>query len=160
VVNSDTKITAVAPSQAAATVNVTVTTAAGTSATGAGNQFTYNAASAPSLSSLSPSGTKTVATGGQIRITGSNLLGATSVSCGGTSVSFTVFSDTTVIATVPTHTPGSVSVTVTTPSGTSSGLTFTYSANSPPVANPDMYSVGAGGTLTVSAASGVLSNDT
>src|SRR5205085_9338591 len=53
----------------------------------------------------------------------------------------------------------SVSVTVTTPSGTSSGVTFTYSSNTAPTGSADTYSVGSGGTLTVSATSGVLSND-
>ncbi|MBI1915171.1 MAG: IPT/TIG domain-containing protein [Planctomycetes bacterium] len=157
-INSATTITAVAPSQAAATVNVTVTTAAGTSATGAGNQFTYTAAAAPSITSLSPNAGKTVGLI-QLLINGSNLSGATTVSFGGTAVSFLPVSNTVLIATVPAHASGSVSVTVTTPSGTSSGVTFTYSSNTAPTAAADTYSVGSSGTLTVSAASGVLSND-
>jgi hypothetical protein len=158
VINSATTITAVAPAQAAATINVTVTTAAGTSTTGSGNQFTYTAASAPSISSLSPNAGKTVGLI-QILINGSHFNGATSVSFGGTAVSFLPVSDTLLIAAVPAHSSGSVSVTVTTPSGTSSGVTFTYSANTAPVASADTYTDGSGGTLVVSAASGVLSND-
>src|SRR5262249_29054007 len=148
-----------APARAAARVNVRVTPAAGTSATGTGNQFTYNAAAAPSISSLSPNAGKTVGLI-QILLTGNNFNGATSVSFGGTAVDFLPISDTVLIAAVPTHASGTVSVTVTTPSGTSSGVTFTYSANTAPTASAHTYSVGSGGTLTVSAASGVISNDT
>src|SRR5262249_27396572 len=92
-------------------------------------------------------------------INGSNFNGATTVSFGGTAVNFTPISNTVLIATVPAHGAGSVNVTVTTPSGTSSGVTFTYSSNTAPTASTDSYTVGSGGTLTVSAAAGVLHND-
>lgn len=52
-VNSATQITATAPA-GSGTVNVTVTTPGGTSATGAGNQYRYVAA--PTISAISPTG--------------------------------------------------------------------------------------------------------
>ena len=48
---------------------------------------------------------------------------------------------------------------MTTPSGTSNAVTFTYSSNTAPTAVTDSYTVGSGGTLTASAAAGVLHND-
>ncbi|WP_216295900.1 IPT/TIG domain-containing protein, partial [Delftia acidovorans] len=51
-INSNTQITATAPAGAAGTVDVTVTTVGGSSATSAADQFTYVAA--PTLTSISP----------------------------------------------------------------------------------------------------------
>jgi len=52
-VNSDTSITATSPAGSAGTVDITVTNDAGTSATGAADQFTY-AADPPTVSSITP----------------------------------------------------------------------------------------------------------
>ena len=51
-VNSATQITATSPAHAAGTIDVTVTTAGGTSATSAADNFTYVAA--PTVTSISP----------------------------------------------------------------------------------------------------------
>src|SRR5262249_33088549 len=53
-VDSGTSITAVAPPQAAGTVDVRVTTPTGISAVASADQFTYSAASAPSLTGVGP----------------------------------------------------------------------------------------------------------
>ena len=72
--NSDTQITAVAPAQAAGIVDVTVTTPTGTSAVGSADQFTYTAAAAPSVTSVSPNSGST-AGGTTVTISGSNFTG-------------------------------------------------------------------------------------
>ena len=118
--NSSTQITAVAPAQAAGTVDITVTTPSGTSATSSADHFTYSAATAPSVTSVSPSSGLT--TGGTtVTISGSHFTGATGVSFGGNAAtSFTVLSDGSIVAVAPAGSAGTVDITVTTPSGTSS----------------------------------------
>ncbi len=152
VVNSGTSITAIAPSAAAAaTVDVVVWTPTGDSAVNSGDEFTYSAASAPTLSSLSITSGST--TGGiVVNLTGSHFTGATDVSFGTTAADFTVMSDTWITATVPPGSAGSASVTVTSAGGTSSGVSFTYSAPSGPVVSSVTQSSGttAGGdTFTI-----------
>ncbi|HEV3450843.1 MAG TPA: IPT/TIG domain-containing protein, partial [Acidimicrobiia bacterium] len=99
------------------TVDVTVTTPAGTSPAGSQDRFSYQAP-APSVGSLNPtSGPQ--GGGTQVTITGSGFTGATAVNFGPNAASgFTVNSDTQVTATSPAGT-GTVDVTVTTPAGTS-----------------------------------------
>src|SRR5262249_19063379 len=83
-VNSDTSITAISPLAAAGTVDITVTTGSGTSATGAADQFTYSSGSAtPSVTGLSPTSGPTSG-GTSVTITGTNLSGATAVLFGTT----------------------------------------------------------------------------
>jgi uncharacterized membrane protein len=129
---SDTQITAKSPA-GSGTVDVTVTTPSGTSATSSGDQFTYNAAQppTPTVSGVSPSsGSSNVGT--SVTISGTGFTGATSVLFGkNPASSFTVVSDKQITATSPVGS-GTVDVTVTTPSGTSatsSGDQFTYNAN-------------------------------
>jgi hypothetical protein len=119
-VNSDSQLTAVAPPQAAATIDVTVTTPSGTSGTSSSDHFTYSAATAPSVSSVSPNSGSTA--GGQyVTISGSHFTGASAVSFGSTAAaSFTVVADGTLFATAPAESAATIDVTVTTPSGTSS----------------------------------------
>jgi hypothetical protein len=120
IVNSDTSITAYASAQAAGTVDVTVQTYAGTSATGSGDRYTYNAASAPSVTSITPTSGPTPG-GTQVTILGSNFTGATAVNFGGVAAtSFTVNSDSSITATAPPEAAGTVDIKVTTYSGTSS----------------------------------------
>ena len=76
---SNTRITATAPAGSAGTVDVTVTTAGGTSATGANDHFTYG----PSVSGVSP-GSGTVQGGTSVTITGLGFTGATAVHFGAT----------------------------------------------------------------------------
>ena len=98
------------------TVDVTVTTPSGTSATSSADQFTY--AAAPTVTGLSP--TSGPAAGGTtVTISGTNLTGATAVTFGVIGAApFTVNSATQVTVTSPAGS-GTVDVTVTTPSGTS-----------------------------------------
>ena len=116
-VTSSTQISTFSPAQAAGTVDVTVTTPLGTSATSAADQFAYEAA--PSVSAVSPvagplGGASTVV------ITGTGFSGAIGVSFGSVSASaYTVDSPTQVTATSPPEAAGTVDITVTTPVGTS-----------------------------------------
>lgn len=120
-VSSSTSIAVTAPT-GTGTVDVTVTTAGGTSATGAGDLFTYTSSSgppgsAPTVTAVSPA-TGTTSGGTSVTITGTSFTGATAVRFGGVSASFTVGSSTSITATVPPGS-GTVDVTVTNPSGTS-----------------------------------------
>ena len=114
-VNSEDSITAVAPS-GTGTVDVTVTTPAGTSATTPADRFYY---SKPTVKRLSPR--KGPELGGtSVTITGTNFTGATSVKFGSTEAkSYEVKSPTSIVAVSPAHTSGRVNLTVSTPNGTS-----------------------------------------
>ncbi len=115
-INSDTQIDVTAPA-GTGTVDVTVTTAGGTSATSANAQFTYVAA--PTVTSISPiSGP--LAGGTSVTISGTGFTGATGVKFGATpATGITVSSATQITATAPAGSAGTVDVTVTTPGGTS-----------------------------------------
>src|SRR5207302_184174 len=103
------------------TVDVTVTTVGGTSATSPADQFTYVAA--PTVSGISPA-SGSLAGGTSVTITGSGFAGATAVSFGNVpATSFTVVSDTQISATAPAQGAGAVDVTVTTVGGTSATTT-------------------------------------
>ena len=123
-----TLISAVAPPGTAGTVDVTVTTPGGTSATDARDQYTYVAV--PTVSALSPNAGPAVG-GTSVTITGTGFTGATAVSFGATSAtSFTVTSGTSITATSPAGS-GIVDVKVTTVGGTSATSAadgFTYLA--------------------------------
>jgi hypothetical protein len=128
-VDSATQITATSPAGAAGTVNVSVVTVGGTSANTGNDDFTYVAA--PAIAGLRPAEGPT--TGGTaVTITGTNLLGATAVSFGGTpATSFVVDSATQITATSPAGTAGTVDVSVVTIGGTSANTAaddFTYVA--------------------------------
>ena len=113
-VNSATSITATSPT-GTGTVDVTVTTGGGTSATSPADQFTY-VLPVPTVTSVSPNTGPTTA----VTISGSNFTGATSVKFGNTNAtSFTVTSATQISAIAPPGSLGTVDVTVRTPSGTS-----------------------------------------
>ncbi len=135
-VNSATQITATSPSGAAGAVDITVTTSAGTSTTGAADQFTYMVQGAsPTVTGLSPSGGDT--TGGlSVTISGTNFTGATSVKFGSVVATFfTVNSATSITAVSPANSAGVVDVTVTTANGVSAtgpSDFFTYTAPGTP----------------------------
>jgi hypothetical protein len=119
-IDSATQITAIAPAGSPGTVQVTVTTSAGTSD---GAAYTY--LPVPSLNSISP-GQGTISGGTTVTLTGSGLTGATAVAFGGTAAtSFTVNSDTQITAVAPAGT-GIVLVTVTGPGGTSNAVSYIY----------------------------------
>ncbi|MET4170850.1 hypothetical protein ABIB99_001932 [Bradyrhizobium sp. LA6.1] len=114
-VNSATSITAVSPA-GAGTVDVTVTTPGGTSATSASDQFSYTPA--PTVGSISPSSGSAIGST-SVAVTGTGFTGATAVKFGANNAtSFTVNSATSITATSPPG-AGTVDVTVTTAGGTS-----------------------------------------
>ena len=81
-VNSSTMITAISPAHAAGTVDVTVTTPSGTSATSPADQFTYFFG-IPSVTLVSPNGGP-IAGSTVVNITGTNFTGTTAVNFGST----------------------------------------------------------------------------
>ncbi|WP_432587038.1 IPT/TIG domain-containing protein [Streptomyces sp. HD1123-B1] len=143
IVVSATQVVAIAP-PGTGTVQITVTTPGGTS-----NGVGYTYTSAPVLSSVSP--TQGPATGGNtVTLTGSGFTGATAVLFGSTAAnSFTVVSPTQITVTAPPGS-GTVQVTVTTPGGTSNGVSYTYTAA--PVLtsiSPSQGSVNGANTVTL-----------
>ncbi|MDX3236903.1 IPT/TIG domain-containing protein [Streptomyces sp. ME03-5709C] len=104
------------------TVQVTVTTASGTSNA---SSYTYQAPTPPSIIALVPP--IGLAIGGvPVLITGTNLAGATDVKFGAVSASgFAVLGDGAILATSPAGS-GTVPVTVVTAAGTSIPASFTY----------------------------------
>ncbi len=129
---SDTSTTIVVTSPlatAAGSVKVTVTTAGGTSATSASDEFTYVAA--PAVSAVAPSAGP-AAGGTSVTITGLALANATAVDFGTKPATIVSDTSTTIVVTSPLATGvGSVIVTVMTPGGTSAisaGDEFTYVA--------------------------------
>lgn len=134
-INSATQITATAPA-GSGTVDVTVTTPGGTSATSTADQFTY--VPAPTITSVGPAVGPTSG-GTTVNITGANLSGATAVTFGATSATgFTVNSDTSITATSPALNAGMVDIRVTTTGGTSAtSASDQYSA----VAQPSISSL-------------------
>jgi hypothetical protein len=133
-VDSATQITATAPAHAAGTVDITATTPGGTSATGAGDQYTYVAG--PTVTSVTPTSGPT-AGGTSVTIAGTGFTGATAVDFGATAAtSFTVDNANQITATAPAHAAGTVDVTVTAPAGTS------------PTSVADQYTYAAAPTVT------------
>lgn len=117
-----THIQAVSPAGDSGTVDITATTATGTSDNTSSDDFTYN----PVLSSVVPNNGP--AAGGQsVTINGAGLNAATSVSFGGTAASaFNVVDAATITATTPAHAGGTVNLTVTTSGGTSNAISYTF----------------------------------
>ncbi|MCZ1012380.1 IPT/TIG domain-containing protein [Streptomyces lydicus] len=128
VTNTATQITVIAPAGGVGSVNVTVTTAGGTSN---GLPYTYVAVPAPVLSSLSPNSGPT-AGGNVVTINGTNLSGASSVKFGSNAATVLTNTATQITVSAPAEV-GTVSVTVTTAGGTSNGLAYTYVAVPVPV---------------------------
>ncbi len=114
---TSTTITATAPSQAAGTVDVTVTDASGTSPIVAGDRYTYDPV--PSVTSLSPS-SGPVTGGTTVVATGTGMGPVTAVSVGGVAGTVLSTTSTSVTFTTPARsTTGTVDVVVTSPGGTS-----------------------------------------
>ncbi len=154
-VNSATKINITSPTGAAGTVNVTVTTPAGTSATSPACQFTYTTVTAaPTVTGISPTSGPLVG-GTVVTITGTGFTGATAVKFGTTAgTSLTVNSATQINITSPAGAAGTVNVTVTTPAGTSAASSagqFTYTIPTPTVTgiSPTTGSEAGGTVVTV-----------
>jgi hypothetical protein len=124
VVNATT-ITAVTPAHAAGMVDVVVTTLAGT---GTGSRL-YTYVAPPTVISIAPTSGPTQG-GTAVTLTGTNLIGATKLTLGGTAATgVTVVNAATITAVTPAHAAGVVNVAVTTAGGTvtGSGL-YTYVA--------------------------------
>jgi hypothetical protein len=115
--------------------------------------FTITVAVPPSVTGVTPASGPT-AGGTPVTVTGSGFTGATSVSFGGTvnaTGAMTVNSDTSITVTAPSHSEGTMDVTVTTAAGTSSTSsadTFTYVAPPPTVSG--ITPASGGNTTTVS----------
>jgi hypothetical protein len=128
VVVDDSTIEAVSPGGAAGPVDVTVATSDGTiSAATAADQFTYLAA--PAVSGVDPS-TGPVAGGTSVTISGTGFADAVEVDFGGTPADYVVNDDTSITATAPAGTAGTIDVTVTSAGGTSAATAddqYTYS---------------------------------
>ncbi|AGZ45137.1 IPT/TIG domain-containing protein [Actinoplanes friuliensis] len=123
---SSTQIKATLPVHAAGAAGLQLTTPGGTSATGSAAQFTYTAPPAPAITSLSVTSTMT-RTSTPLLITGTGLTGATRLTVGGTSTTFTKVSDTQLKLTLPARTTaGAAPIVVTTPGGTSAPMPFTF----------------------------------
>jgi len=88
-------------------------------------------AAPPTVTAISPNAGRGV--GGQnVTISGTNFTGATSVTIGGSSASFSVSNATTIQATTPAGADGTVDVAVTTPGGTATGTAlYTYDGTAP-----------------------------
>ena len=145
---SDTSITAVSPVGATGSVDVTVTTDGGPSATVGADAFTYVAA--PTVTSLSLTRAPT-AGGSAVTIMGTGFFGGTGASNvsavkfgASAATSYSVTSDTSITATSPAGSAGTVDVTVTTDGGSSSGAADRYTY----VAAPSVSSVSPGNGTT------------
>jgi hypothetical protein len=149
IVNSLTKITAIAPAETAGLVDVTVKTPGGTATTPASDGFTY--AALPAVSAIAPAAGPTKG-GTTVMITGANFTGATAVMFGAIPVkTFTVNSPTQITAIAPADMAGPVNVTVKTARGSSAATAsdrFTYEA-APVVSG---IAPGAGGTVMITGA--------
>jgi hypothetical protein len=148
-VNGDTSITAVAPVAAGGTVDITVTTAGGTSASSANDQFTFVAQ--PVISGLSPN-IGPVTGGTTVTVSGANFTDATSVRIGDNPVGFAIDSDTAITIVTPANDgPDSESVTVSSLGGTSpttGSSTFTYVATPHLAVSPGSGPPGLGVTIS------------
>jgi hypothetical protein len=158
-VNSDTLITLLTSAHAAGTWDVTVSTPGGTSALVAADRFTYNAAPAPAITSISPA-TGNTGGGTIVTLNGSNFTGAVSVAFGMTAaLSFTVRSDSQIVAIAPPCAAGVVDVRVSTYSGISAPVAadrYTYTAAPVPAVTGITPASGttAGGTIVTISGSG------
>ena len=155
-IDSDLQITAVAPAEAAGTVDVTVVTPTGTSPvfhslTNNGDQFTYSAP--PTASYITPAGGPV---GTPVAIIGTGFVsapGITQVLFGTTPApGFTVDSDTHISAVVP-PVSGTVDVTIVTPAGTTAttGL-MQYTVEAQPIVSglsPASGPLAGGTSLTI-----------
>ncbi|SPA15965.1 conserved exported hypothetical protein [Cupriavidus taiwanensis] len=158
VVNGATSLTATAPARPAGTVDITVTTAGGTSATGAAAQFTY-VSGPPVANSVSA----TVAYGSAGNPITLNITGAaaTSVAVGSSPAHGTAIASGTSITYTPASSyagPDSFTYTATNASGTSAPATVTITVSSPTLiyapSSPPPGSAGSAYSQSLAVASG------
>ena len=160
-VSSATSLTAVSPAGTAGTVDVTVTTAGGTSATTNADAYSY--ADVPTITSVSPDAGSTSG-GTSVDITGTGFTQDADVHFGSIEATgVTVIDSTSLTAFAPTSQAGTVDITVTTPGGTSalsSADQYTF-ADVPTVVSisPSAGPV-AGGTVVTVTGSNFVAGDT
>ena len=147
---SATSLTFITPAHAAGMAEVLITTAGGSSAPIPGG-FTY--VDAPTATGLSPGfGPANAST--LVTVNGSNfIMGATLVTIGGMDVEATVQSPTSLTFTAPAHAAGTVTVTVTTPGGTSAAVPGGFTYEEAPTAtalSPASGSINGGTAVTIS----------
>lgn len=124
-VNGPSQFVAVTPAHGAGSVNVVVTNPDGEAAVLA-NGFTYNPP--PTITTISPT-TGSLLGGTTVTITGTGFQSGATVTFGGAvALNVTVTGGTTITATTPAHSAGTVNVTVTNPDGSTVTQTggFTY----------------------------------
>jgi hypothetical protein len=145
-------VVAISPPGGAGPVDVTVTTADGTTSTSGADLFTYETDS-PTIESLGPKSGATIG-GNKVNIVGANLGGATVVDFGANpALSFTVQSPKVITAVAPPGAVGTVAVTVVTPQGTTPADPadlYTYKVEPPKVTSvaPDTGQAGDSVTIT------------
>ncbi len=124
---SNTQLVATSPAHTSGTVDVTVLTGGGTSATSAADRFTYNAA--PTITTISPNSGSMLG-GDTVTVTGTNFTDVTSVTVAGTVATFTVNTPSSISFTTPASgTSGAKNIVVTTDYGTATAAAaFTYIA--------------------------------
>ncbi len=159
VVGSATSLTATAPAGAAGAVNVTVVTPGGTSPVVVADQFTYGAT--PTVTALNPAAGPTAA-GTLVTVTGSGFVTGATVRFGSNAATnVVVASSTTITASAPAGTAGSVvNVTVTVPAGTSAtgpANQFTYDALPSVTAVSPTFGPASGGTSLTITGTGFVS---
>ena len=144
----------VPPASPGQTVDITATTARGTSAVVTGDRFAYGV---PTLTAVAPEGGSS---GTSVTLSGSGLYTVTAIHFGAASAALSVASDSTITATVPVGTPGStVAITATNVYGTSvasGGANFTYAPTVSSV-SPGSGANGTGVTITGSGFAGASS---
>jgi hypothetical protein len=114
---SSSAISAVAPAEAAGTVDIIIQSMSGSSQPTPADQFSFTA-SPPTVTGVGPSSGSTA--GGQtISITGTNLTNVTAVLFGGTNAGSFMAQGTSIMVMAPAHAAGTVDVTVVTSAGTS-----------------------------------------
>ena len=148
---SPTVVHAKTKAHVAGAVKVQVTTAGGTATSGTSHEFTF-IASAPSISSFTPT-SGTTSGGTTVTITGTNLIGATAVQFGTTpATSFTVTSPTTLKAVTGAHVAGTVTIKITTAGGTvTASSDYRYVAPTPTITSltPTSGTTSGGTTVTI-----------
>jgi hypothetical protein len=135
----------------AGTANLVITTAGGVS-----NPYSYSAVAPkkPAIGALNPAGgLTTVAT--LVTVTGGGFTGATRVSLGGRSVSFTRVNDSVLRFTAPKRAAGRVILTVVAPGGTATYRYFTYATNIAPKLSSLSRTSGNYKAMTTTTVSGV-----
>ena len=150
---SSTQVLVTTPALSAGTVDVTVTTPYGTSATSSADQYT--ALAAPVVTGISSTSGATGG-GGSVTISGSGFTNAFQVLFGLLPADYTVVSDTSITATVPATTlAGVVDVTIDAPGGVSAIVSadeYTYTAGLPSVTaiSPNAGPTADGTAVTIS----------